>query len=51
MRSIWDEIHPGRPFAEQLSSNPITVDTLQPQVAQHVRNLATRLGCPYDSAD
>ncbi|RUT07832.1 hypothetical protein DSM106972_020920 [Dulcicalothrix desertica PCC 7102] len=51
MRSMWDEIHPGRSFAENLSSNPVTVDSLQPQVTQHVRNLAARLGCPYNSAD
>lgn len=51
MRSMWDEIHSGRSFAGNLSSNPVTIDNLHPQVTQHIRNLAARLGCPYNSAD
>lgn len=46
MRSMWDEIHPGRLFAEQLSPNPVTVASLQPQVRQHCQNMCGRLGCP-----
>jgi hypothetical protein len=48
MRSMWDEIHPGRSFAVNLSPNPVTVESLQPQVRQHVSNLAVCLGCPVE---
>lgn len=48
MRSMWDQIHPGRSFAEKLSPNPVTVESLQTQVTQHCQNLATRLGCPVE---
>ncbi|WP_229501433.1 Eco29kI family restriction endonuclease [Nostoc mirabile] len=32
MRSMWDEIHPGRLFAEQLPPNLVTIANLQPRV-------------------
>ena len=48
MRSMWDEIHPGRSFATNLPANPVTVESLHPQVAQHCQNLAARLGCPIE---
>jgi hypothetical protein len=48
MRSMWDEIHPGRSFAEQLPANPVIVGSLQTQVGQHCQNLAVRLGCPVE---
>ena len=51
MRSMWDEIHPGRSFTVQLPPNPITVASLQPQVAQHYQNLAMRLGCPSQPSE
>ncbi|WP_243147425.1 Eco29kI family restriction endonuclease [Scytonema sp. UIC 10036] len=43
MRSMWDEIHPGRSFAVQLPANPVRSESLQPQVTQHCQNLAVRL--------
>lgn len=49
MRSMWDEIHPGRSFAMQLPANLITVESLQATVTQHTRNVAVRLGCPYEN--
>jgi hypothetical protein len=48
MRSMWDELHPGRSFAVQLPANPVTVGSLQTQVGQHCQNLAVRLGCPVE---
>jgi hypothetical protein len=48
MRSMWDEIHPGRLFAENLPPNPVIRESLQPQVTQHCLNLAVRLGCPME---
>jgi hypothetical protein len=48
MRSMWDEIHPGRSFAVQLPANPVTVGSLQAQVGQHCQNLAVRLGYPVE---
>jgi hypothetical protein len=48
MRSMWDEIHPGRSFAVQLPANLVTVESLQTQVAQHCQNVAVRLGCPLE---
>jgi hypothetical protein len=48
MRSMWDEIHPGRLFAENLPPNPARSDSLQPQVTHHCQNLAVRLGCPVE---
>lgn len=49
MRSMWDEIHPGRSFAENLSANPVTSEKLQQQIAQHCQNVCLRLGCPPES--
>jgi Eco29kI restriction endonuclease len=49
MRSMWDEIHPGRSFAEKLSANPIIVAELQAQVAHHCQNVCLRLECPDES--
>mgnify|MGYP002777018478 FL=1 len=49
MRSMWDQIHLGRSFAEKLSPNPVTIESLQTQVTQHCQNVATRLGCPVEN--
>ncbi|MCC5599743.1 Eco29kI family restriction endonuclease [Nostoc favosum] len=48
MRSMWDEIHPGRLFAQQLPPNLVTIANLQPRVTQHCQNMSTRLGCPTE---
>ena len=48
MRSMWDEIHPGRSFAKQLPPN-IIIASLQPQVTQHCKNMCVRLGCPSEN--
>lgn len=48
MRSMWDEIHPGRSFAEQLPPN-IIIASLQPQVTQHCKNMCVRLGCSSEN--
>ncbi len=45
-RSQWDEIHPGRGFAKNLSPNPININNLQVEINQQSQNLCTRLGCP-----
>ena len=49
MRSMWDQIHSGRSFAEKLSPNPVTVGSVQAQVTQHCQNVATRLECPVEN--
>ncbi len=51
MRSMWDEIHSGRSFAENLSPNPVRSEGLRSQVTQHCQNLAVRLGCPVEEED
>lgn len=49
MRSMWDEIHSGRRFAELLPPNPITIASLQPQVIQHCHKMRVLLKCPPDN--
>lgn len=51
MRSMWDQIHPGRLFAEQLPSNSITITDLQPQVTKHCQNMCMLLKCPSNQTD
>ncbi|HBE18737.1 MAG TPA: restriction endonuclease [Cyanobacteria bacterium UBA11149] len=48
MRSIWDEIHRGRSFAEQLPPNPITISSLQPQVNRHCEEICRLLKLPLE---
>ena len=49
MRSMWDEIHSGRLFAEELPSNPITIASLQPQVTKHCLKMCALLKCPENN--
>ena len=42
MRSLWDQIHPGRSFALPLPSNPVSIESIQPLVEAHNRRLHDR---------
>lgn len=35
-RSLWDVLHPGRPWVEKLSPNPRSVESIEQQIAQYL---------------
>jgi len=51
MRSIWDQIHPGRSFAQKLPNNPVDINSLEPQIAEHCQHILAFLNSPDPSSD
>lgn len=48
MRSVWDEVHPGRKAAEVLPPNPVNPDDLARRVEEHLRHMIDRLSAGYE---